>query len=125
MKALRCLKLTQDCVHFTNPFINPFVLFRLPSLVKTTPRYLNFSTCYSVFPLTCSAHWLNSEEAQYLDRFSSYFYSYLVARSWKPIKCMLEILFKGCKQHQIVHKKRTIDPVASNSGTTADSAMTV
>ena len=29
----------------------------LPPLVSTTPRYLNFSTCCSVFPRTCSAQW--------------------------------------------------------------------
>jgi len=29
-------------------------LFRLPSLANTTPRYLNFSTCCNLLPLTCS-----------------------------------------------------------------------
>jgi len=31
-------------------------LFRLPSLVNTTTRYVNFSTCCSVLLLTCSVH---------------------------------------------------------------------
>ena len=30
----------------------------LPSLVNATPRYLNFSTCFSVAPFTCNTHWL-------------------------------------------------------------------
>ena len=33
-------------------------LLRLPSLIITTPRYLNFSTCCSGLPFTCSVHCL-------------------------------------------------------------------
>jgi len=37
-------------------------LFRLPSLVNTTPRNLNVSTCCSVLPLTCRIHCLGRPE---------------------------------------------------------------
>ena len=33
-------------------------LFCLPSLVNTTPRYLNVLTCYSAFPLACIVRWI-------------------------------------------------------------------
>jgi len=45
------IKLTQNCVCFTNPCINP--LFRVSPLVNTTPRYLHVSTWCSVFLFTC------------------------------------------------------------------------
>ena len=60
LTALRCLKapfcdhraikLTQNCVCFTNPCIN----FHVQSLGNTTPtpRHFNFSPCCSVLPLT-------------------------------------------------------------------------
>jgi len=55
------IKLTQNCVNFTNPYINLLEL-RLPPLVNTTPRYLNFSTCCSVLSLTCRIHCLGFVE---------------------------------------------------------------
>jgi len=42
---------------FASPIRVSISLFRLPSLVNTTPRYLNFSTCCSVLPLICNVHW--------------------------------------------------------------------
>ena len=38
----------------------------LPSLVNATPRYLNFSTCFSVAPFTCNTHW-----SGFLERWST------------------------------------------------------
>jgi len=57
--------------------------------------------------------------------FRARFHSRLVARSKKTIKCMLEILFRGCKQHQLVYEKQTVDPEVSNSETLVDSAVPV
>jgi len=51
------IKLTQKYVCFL-PIRVSISLFRLPSLVNTTPRYLNVSTCCSVFSLTCRIHCL-------------------------------------------------------------------
>jgi len=44
----RAVKLAQKCVSFTNPCID--LLAHLPSLVNTTSRYLNYSTCCNVLP---------------------------------------------------------------------------
>jgi len=43
----------------------------------------------------------------------------------QTITCMLKTLFRRCKQHQIVHKKQTVDPAAYNSDTFVDTAVTV
>jgi len=52
LTALRCLSSrfvnTDLCINLLG--------LRLPSLVNTTPRYLNVCTCCSVLPLTCSIH---------------------------------------------------------------------
>jgi len=37
----------------------------------------------------------------------------------------LETLFRGCKQYEIVSKKQTVDPAASNNDTLTDLAVTV
>jgi len=52
------MKLTQNYVSFINLCINRLASLRLSSLVNTIPRYLKFSTCCSVLPLTCSVHCL-------------------------------------------------------------------
>jgi len=42
----------------------------------------------------------------------------MVARSRKPIKCMLKTLFrKCCKDRQIICKKQTVDPTVTPSST--------
>ena len=38
----------------------------LPSLMNVIPRYLNFSTCFSVAPFTCNTHW-----SAFLERWST------------------------------------------------------
>ena len=43
---------------FALPIRVSIPLFRLSSLLNTTPRYLNAYTCCSVFPLTCRKHCL-------------------------------------------------------------------
>ena len=43
----------------------------------------------------------------------------------KLIKCMLNTLFSGCKQHQFVQKSKQFDLEAFDSGTLVDSALTI
>ena len=49
--------------------------------------------------------------------FQCFFYSSLIARCCKSIKCILKTCFRRCKQHQIVCEKQTVDPTASSSDT--------
>ena len=53
------IKITQNCVCFTNPCINLFV----PTFVTREyhPRYLHVSTCYSALSLTCRKHCLGRD----------------------------------------------------------------
>ena len=69
-------------------------LFQLRSLVNTNPRYLNVSTCCSVFPLSYRIHCHGCLETQCLNLFSADFRSCLVARNRKPIKCVLKTLLR-------------------------------
>jgi len=79
------IKLTQNCVRFTNPCINPSV----PTLITCEyhPKILerlHLQQCIS-------AHlW----ESQHLNLFSAEFRSCSVARSGKPIKFLLKTLLK-------------------------------
>jgi len=77
---------------FALPIRVPISFFRLPSLVNTTPSYLNISINCSAFPLTCRILPWASWETQYLNLFSGDFRSCLVARSRIPIKCLLKTL---------------------------------
>ena len=79
-------------------------LLCLLSPVNFTPKYLNFSTYCSVLMLTYSTHWPGFWRDKIHPLFSDNFHSSLIARSWKPIMCMLKALFRGCKQHRIVEK---------------------
>jgi len=47
--------LTPSCDCFPNPCFH--LPSRLPSRMNSTRKYLNFSTCCSIFPLTCNTHW--------------------------------------------------------------------
>jgi len=53
------------------------------------------------------------------------FHSRLVAHSRKPIKCMLNTLFRECKQCQIVRKMQIVVPAAPISDTLIESAVAV
>jgi len=44
------------------PIRESISMFRFPSVVNTTPNYLNFSTCCSALLLHCSIHFLVSRE---------------------------------------------------------------
>jgi len=87
----RVIKLMQKCVCFTNPCINLPVYF--PSLTNATPKYLNFSTCCSVLPLTCTKQYLRVLERHNTSVFSMLIFIPAWLHVWKPIKCMLKILF--------------------------------
>jgi len=73
----------------------------LPPHENTTPlMYSNFSiTCYSVLKLTCSLAYTASgfwrDITTFMGHFSVDFHSGSVARSRKPIWCMLKMLFRG------------------------------
>ena len=87
------IKLTQSCVYFTNPCVNLFV----PTYV--TPEYhpkvlecLHLLQCISVH-LQNTLPW-PSWETRYFNLFSADLRSCLVARSMKPIKCVLKTLLR-------------------------------
>jgi len=48
-----------------------------------------------------------------------------MAHSWNPIKLTLKTLFRVCKRHQIVRKKQTVDPAASNNDSIVNPTVTV
>ena len=49
--------------------------------------------------------------------FSANFHPSLVARTWRPIKCMMKAYVRGITQHQINREKQTVNAAASNSDT--------
>jgi len=57
-RVRRAINQTQNCVCLTNPCINVLVQYSVTRYINTTHRYLNFFTCCSVSPLTCSIHCL-------------------------------------------------------------------
>jgi len=59
----RVMKLTQIYVCFINPCHNLLVLSSVTCEYHPKVLYLNFSTCFSALPLTCSVHLLG-----FLDR---------------------------------------------------------
>jgi len=74
----RAIKLTQNCVCFTNPCINPFCSdFRLSWIPP--PRYLNVSTFCCVFRLTCRKHCLIGRLKRYN---ASIFLELIFVPSW-------------------------------------------
>jgi len=89
-------------------------LFRLLSLVNTIPRYLNVSTCCSVFVLTCRKHCLGRlPRKHYLGEtyvippsFRADFRFFLVARSRKSIKCELKTLFRRSTHAVPIHPQK-------------------
>jgi len=89
------------CSAFRYSWIHPKVLERLDLLQCTA---------------TCSVRWLG-----FLQRhntsvlFCVNLHSRLVVRSCKPVKRMLETLFRRCQQHQFDRKKPTVHSAASNS----------
>ena len=123
----RAIKLTYNCVCFTNPCINSFVLILVtreyhPKVLERLPL------------LQCiSAHLQNtlpwaSWETQYLNLFSVDFRSFLVARSRKPSKCELKALLRRSPHavgYQFVRKKQTVHPTVDNSDAFVNASVTV
>jgi len=102
----RAIKLTQNCVCFGNPCTNLLVSsFVTREYHPKVVEFLHLLHCRILTPYTDSAFWRDNGD----------FHSYLVARSRKRIKCMLETLLRRCKQYQIVLKKQTVDRATSNS----------
>ena len=102
------------------------IIHLLSSLMNNTPYVIWTSPPAAVYGYLLPAYTsLVSGETKYLGLFSADFHSGLVARSWKPIKCILKTLFRWCKQHQIVHKKQTVDLAASNSDSHVNLFVTV
>jgi len=124
LTALQCLKppvvsrqndkLMHNCVCFTN--LCSISLIRLPSFVNNTPKYLIVSTCWSIMLFTCylqrTPTWV-SGETKCIALFSANFHSGFVILSRKPIKCMLNTVFRVCKQYHITCNMQTVDPATS------------
>ena len=78
----KAIKFTQNCICFTIWCIN---LLDLLSVIREyQPKVLEL-----LHLLQCIA-------------------TDLVVRRWKPIKCMLKPLCRGCRQYLIVRKKQTV-----------------
>jgi len=101
----------------------PFSAFHHSKIPPQGTWTSQLAAVYFRVPAVCTA-WA-SEEAEYFSPFSANIHPRLVARSCKPIKCMLKILFRECKQCQIVRKMQTFHLAASDSYTLFDVAETV
>jgi len=82
----RAIKLTQNCVCFTNLSIN---VLTMPSIIREYhPKVIELSDLpqCSLLPLTCSPYWLVFLERQNFGLFGASFHSPLVECSCKTIK---------------------------------------
>jgi len=120
------IKLTQICVCFNNPYINPSVPdFRL--FVNTTPRYLNVSTCCNVFPLTCRIHCLG----RLARHNTSIFLVLIFVPAWshaaenRSNACWSPCWEDPRMQYQFFRKTQTVHPAFLNSDTLVDASVTV
>jgi len=102
---------------FAAPISVSIPLFRLPSLVHTIPRYLNVSTCCSVFPLTCRKHCL----ARLVRHNTSIFLVLIFVPAWlyaaenRSNACWKPWWENPCIQYQFVRKKQMVHPPVPNS----------
>ena len=112
---------------FALPIRVSIPLFRLPSLVNTTPRYLNVSTCCSVFLLTCREHCFGRLERHN----TSIFLELILVPSWSHAaenrsNASWRSRCEGPRmQHHFVRKKQTFHPAVPNSDTLVDTSVTV
>ena len=87
-------------------------------LVNATPRYLNFSTCFSVAPSTCNSHW-----SGFLERWSTsvlaalIFISAVSHASAKLFKTRWRPHSVKESSNQIISEKQTTDFAISSRGT--------
>ena len=85
----------------------------LPSLVNATPRYLNFSICFSVGSFTCKEHW-----SRFLERWST---SVLAALIFIPTVSRASAkLFNAPWRPDFVKESRTVLKVDFKNKTTLD-----
>jgi len=97
-------RFAQKCVCFTNPCINVPVLNSFTREYHTKVLEL-LDLLLGIAALAACTElglWRGIVPCLY----SANFHSVLVARSWKPIKCMMETLFRGYKQWQIVQNSK-------------------
>jgi len=119
------IKVTQNCVCLSIHVSIP--LFRLLSLVNTTPRYLNVSNCCSVFPLTCRIHCLGCFERH---NTSILLVLIFVPACSHAAENRSNACWRPCwedphMQYQFVRKKQTVNPAVPNSDTLVDAPVTV
>jgi len=107
---------------FALPIRVSISLFRLSSLVNTTPRSSNVSTCCSVSPLICRINCLGRLERHN----TSIFLVLIFVPAWS---CAAENRSNACwrpcwedprMQYQFVSKKQTVHPAVPNSYTLVD-----
>ena len=107
---LRLLDSSKPCI-FNNPCIKILVLSSVTW--EYEPKALEL-----LHLLQCIAAYLQrtlpGRDTLYLGLFSANFHSRVVTHSRKSMKCMKKTLFRRCKKYQIVRKKQTVDPEASN-----------
>ena len=115
----RAINLTQSWVCFTYRFLYEFVYIVFRDLWIPPQGTWNSSPAAFVLPLTYIAQWVGFLERHntYLGVFSDGFLSCSVARSCKPIKCILKTMLRRCYQNESVRKKQTIDPAAPDCDT--------
>jgi len=89
----RPIKLTQNCIWFTKPCID---LLAWSSVTREYhPKVLELLNLlqYTAAYWQCTLAWV-SGKTHNLSRFCADFHSSLVARSWKPTKCMLMFMLR-------------------------------
>jgi len=86
------------------------------------PRYLNVSTCCSVFPLICRIHCLRPLERHNTSNCLVLIFvpAWSHAAENRPNACWRPCLEEPRMQYQFVRKKQTIHPAVPNSGTLVD-----
>ena len=110
----------------TLPILVSISVFRLPSLVHTTPRCSTFSTCCSVLPLTCSVHCLGFLESH---NTSVFLVLIFIPARLHAAESRLSACWKPCWENESstkpAAKSKWIDPAAPNCGTFDNSAVIV
>jgi len=117
--------LSQNCVCLTHPCMKLLVPSSVTRKYHPVPELFHLLQYNSIGAYLVRTLPWHSGETQYLGSSSAFFHSDLVARCSKPIKYMLNALFGEWKQDQILRKKQTVDPAASDCFTFIYSTVTV
>jgi len=111
----RAIKLTQNCVSFTNPYINLLVSLSVIREYHPKVGYFNFSTCCSVLQLTWSTHCFRCLERHK----TSVFLELISIPAWSHVtehrSCTC---WRPCSE-DASGKKQTVDTAAPNSDTSS------